>query len=201
MTTKLELNSGTTAIDQNHAPVSLTFTFLLEDFVALSKAAALNGRSRGLHWLKSFALITIAVPFGIMIAVLWLHGWASLELFRRASFWWGVLKIYSLIILLIVPICFLVQRTQWRLIFKKRSIANKNITPSFNDDGLHSVAAGFEGKAGWDVIKRVSSSKTHLILFISESEGFVIPRRAFQSNEAFENFATYAKERANGQAH
>ncbi|WP_243369131.1 YcxB family protein [Microvirga solisilvae] len=194
--TGLDLRPGPAG--QHHLPLSITYTLLFEDFVALNKAALRNGPPRSLFWAAYLTFMTGIFLLAIIGTGLWLDGWKSLELFKRSSFQSNLLRIYPAVILLAVVINLVGRQLNWRWTFKRRSISNKEITLSFSEEGLQSSVSDFEGKASWAAIKRVYPSKAHLILFISKLEGFVIPRRAFQSDEAFDTFVIYAKERVNG---
>lgn len=194
--TRLELRPGTAG--QHQLPISITYTLLFEDFVALNKAAIRNGLPRSFFWAVYLAFMTGIFLLAVVGTGLWLDGWKSLELFKKSGFQSDLLRVYPAIILLAVVINLVGRKLNWRWTFKRRSIANKEITLAFSEEGLQSSVADLEGKASWAAIKRVYSSKAHLILFISKLEGFVIPRRAFQSGEAFDRFVSYARERVNG---
>lgn len=45
----------------------------------------------------------------------------------------------------------------------------------------------------WDGVPRVENTPTHLFLFIQPKDGFIVPRRAFDSDEEFARFCDLAR--------
>jgi hypothetical protein len=83
---------------------------------------------------------------------------------------------------------------------KKRYSTGKNavmgkhilfITP----DNIKSTGESYEDISKWDIIEQVVTTEQHLFIIVRGSEGaFIIPRKAFPDDAAFNLFAETAKE-------
>ncbi len=78
-------------------------------------------------------------------------------------------------------------------IFPRFVVANKEITITFADDGLHTKNSGMEGKIPWSAVARVLETKDYLYLWISRAETIIVPRRALPSDDAAAALAAYIK--------
>lgn len=79
-------------------------------------------------------------------------------------------------------------------IFPRFVAANKEITITFADDGLHTRnSGGMEGKLPWSSVTRVLETGNYLYLWISRAEAIIVPRRALPSDDAAAALATYIR--------
>lgn len=87
-----------------------------------------------------------------------------------------------------------------RLRFPQLSMANKECTLVFGEDGIHSNYGGMEGRLPWRAIVRVLQSKDYLFLAISRAEVILVPRRALPSADAAAELAHYIKSKVDAAA-
>jgi len=109
--------------------------------------------------------------------------------------------IVFVIILLAAPLGeFLADRVLSLWVFPRFSVANKDLTLTFADDGIRSQYGGMEGKIPWGSVKRVLETKDYLFLSISRAEKVVVPRRAVASPAAAAELAQYIRSKAGAAA-
>jgi hypothetical protein len=73
--------------------------------------------------------------------------------------------------------------TRWH--FPQSSIANKDVTLEFGDQGVRSKVGGIEGRFSWPSFVRVIETEDGLFLALSRAELLAVPRRALPSADAF----------------
>jgi hypothetical protein len=95
---------------------------------------------------------------------------------------------------------FIGERVLARWIFPRFSAANKDITLTFGDDGIHSKYGGMEGRLPWQSLVRILETENYLFLSISRAETIVVPRRALPSPAAAEELAHYIRSKVDAAA-
>jgi YcxB-like protein len=86
---------------------------------------------------------------------------------------------------------FFVQYTKF--LFPRLSVANKDCTLTFGEEGIRSKYGDIEGRLPWRSIKNVLATKDYLFLSISRMEMLLVPRRALPSDDAATALATYIR--------
>jgi hypothetical protein len=70
--------------------------------------------------------------------------------------------------------------------FKNFWAANQEIALSFQPSGIEASMADTRSDVGWAVVKRIIETRTYLFLAVSKREAFVVPRRVFASDDAYQ---------------
>jgi hypothetical protein len=86
---------------------------------------------------------------------------------------------------------FFVQYTKF--LFPRLSVANKDCTLTFSEEGIRSKYGDIEGRLPWRSISNVLATKDYLFLSISRMEMLLVPRRALPSDDAAAALATYIR--------
>lgn len=85
------------------------------------------------------------------------------------------------------------ERVLSRRIFPRYSVANKDLTITFADDGIRSQHSGMEAKFPWSAVTSILETKDYLFLPISRAETIVVPKRALPSPDAAAKLAHYIR--------
>lgn len=80
----------------------------------------------------------------------------------------------------------------------KASLEKQKLTLS--SDGVSERSALGETKVGWSSIEKVVQVKKHIFLYIGSVNAFVIPKRAFLSDESLQEFLDYVVSRCGRKA-
>ena len=166
---------------------TVTYRYGRDDYIALLRAQrsrSLLGRLGRWGRYACFALF-----FVVLINLL--------DILSR-SFDWSVDLITSgvvfLVMLLAAPLGeFLGEHALSRWIFPRYSMANKDITLTFGEDGIHSKYGGMEGRIPWQSVVHILETKDYLFLSISRAEMILVPRRALPSPDAAAELAHYIR--------
>jgi YcxB-like protein len=166
---------------------TVTYRFGRADYIALLRA------QRSLSVLNRFGRWGRYACFGLFFVVLInlsnISSWSfdpALDLITSA--------IAFALIVLVAPVGELIaDRILSLLVFPRFSVANKDLTLTFADDGIRSQHGGMEGKIPWSAVKRILETKDHLFLSISRAENMVVPRRALPSPDAAVELAHYIR--------
>ncbi len=98
------------------------------------------------------------------------------------------------IIVLVAPVGeWLGERLLSLCIFPRYSVADKELTITFADDGIRSQYSGMEGKLPWSSVVGIYQTDDYLFLSISRAEMIVVPRRALPSPGAAVELAHYIR--------
>jgi hypothetical protein len=69
-----------------------------------------------------------------------------------------------------------------------------NCTMSINEDGIRESKESGESTRRWSAVESLIITADHLFVYTSGVEAFVVPRRAFGSETAFDQFVQYIAE-------
>ena len=138
-------------------------------------------------WLVFIAIIT-AVLIAVSIILPLLDGYSVADSISTVDWPFTSVVILILIAWLVVVTVF----GYWR---RARKGLHGPIQFALTHEGLRFRSRQMEGVAFWQSIKSVKNKGGRLYLFISARVAFIIPRRAFDSEAAFDAFVAEAQER------
>jgi hypothetical protein len=170
---------------------TVTYRFGRADYIALLRA------QRSLSALNRFGRWGRYAGFGLFFVVL-----INLDNILSWSFDPAVDLTMSVIVFVLIVLVaplgeFLADRLLSLWIFPRFSVANKDVTLTFADDGIRTQHGGMEGKIPWSSVKRLLQTKDHLFLSVSRAENVVVPRRALPSDDAAAELGNYIRSRLN----
>jgi YcxB-like protein len=166
---------------------TVTYRFGSDDYIALIRA------HRSLGALGRFGRWGRYVCFGLFSVAL-------INLFNYES--WSYQPIVALIlsgimfliVVLVAPVGEFLG--EWGLawwMFPRQSIANKDCTLAFDDDGIRSKYGDIEGRIPWRSITRILETKDRFFLSISRAEMIPVPKRALGSPDAVAELGHYIR--------
>jgi hypothetical protein len=166
---------------------TITYRFGSADYIALVRARRSIGPFGRLgRWGR-------AVLFGLLIVGLLIV--FSSDTVLQAP--WLALAVGAVAFVLMVLAArlgeYLGERMMARWWFPRYSVADKDVTLEFDDEGLHSTVGGIEGRVPWRAITRVFETKDYLLLALSRAEMIAVPVRALASADAFAGLARYVR--------
>jgi hypothetical protein len=117
---------------------------------------------------------------------------------NQTSFGRGVIYFFVMLAMLAAVIAAINFVTNWIARFRADHTTERNgvlgeHTITLAAEGLHERTAVNDSKASWRGIFRVDATPTHLFIFTQPNAAFVIPRRAFPTTEAAEQFFSTAR--------
>jgi hypothetical protein len=80
-----------------------------------------------------------------------------------------------------------------KFLFPRLSVANKDCTLTFGEEGIASKYGDIEGRFPWRLITNVLETKDYFFLSISRMEMILVPRRALPSEDAAAELAAYIR--------
>jgi len=138
-------------------------------------------------WLSVTGIIA-AVIIAVPIVLLVLDGYPLADSVNAIDWWFTGLVILIVLIWLIVA-------TAVKYWWNSRKGLHGPIQFALTDEGVSFRSRQMEGVAFWTTIKSVKTIGNRAYLFIGPRTGFIIPRRAFDSDAEFAAFAFEASER------
>ena len=79
---------------------------------------------------------------------------------------------------------------------KKSPILQHPSTVTLSNEELRVEFASTAVTNRWTGVSRVENTATHLFLFTQPADGFIVPRRAFNNDEEFEQFCGFARQKS-----
>jgi hypothetical protein len=158
----------------------ITYRFERHDFVAMTRALA--------HKPWTWRLAAVALWLVLVLIFLLLLRSSSLEILQRGL---RMVVLDYLPLWVIGGIALLFNNRIMGLtaaaIFKNNAYANQEIELFIRKSGIESRAQGIRAEFTWAAVKRIIETSTHLFLAISKREALIIPRRAFASDDAYQD--------------
>ena len=95
----------------------------------------------------------------------------------------------------IAIIDFIFDRYLYRLVFRRSSAANTDVTVRLNGDGLECNREGISSKVAWTAIKNLTILKDRAacLLWFGKREALVLPRAAFSGEPEFDAACVFIK--------
>jgi hypothetical protein len=166
---------------------TITYRYGRDDYIAALRA------QRSMSPLARFGRWGRYACFALLFVVL-------IDLINHEMFWnnpfvaFVVSGILFVIAMIVAPIGeFLAEQALARWILPRHSIANKDVTLEFGDDGVRSRYGGMQGSIPWPSINRVLDAEDHLFLSISRAEMMMVPKRALPSADAVAELQHYIR--------
>jgi hypothetical protein len=165
----------------------ITYRYGPGDYIALLRAQrSLGPLERFGRWGR---YVCFALLFVIVIDLFDYEIWSNNPMIGAI-----VSGILFLMFVLLAPVGeFIAERALALWIFPRHSMANKDITLEFGDDGVCSKYSGMEGRIPWRAIRRMLDTRDHLFLFGSRAESMVVPKRALPSPDTVAELAHYIR--------
>ena len=167
---------------------TVTYRYGRDDYIALLRAQrALGPLGRFGRWGRyaCFALFLVVIVDLINYEGTWSQ---PLVVTLVVS---GLLFVIAM---LVAPIGeFLADQFLGRWMFPRHSVANKDVTLEFADDGVHSRYSVMQGLIPWPSINRIFDTEDHIFLSISRAEMMVVPKRALPSADAAAELQHYIR--------
>ncbi len=154
--------------------MQITFRNTVTDFEALAKAFPFWQRVWWRFRLLWFILIC-ATPGTIVLALL--------------GMWRGLLMSWAIISLVLVAAVWhwLVNRRRHHASFEKVSAEDRTIR--LTPDALEGESKLGWSRRCWSAVHRIHTTAEHILIFVGKLTAIVIPKRAFESSLAADNFA------------
>jgi hypothetical protein len=166
---------------------TVTYHFGRRDYIALlqgNRALGLLGRFGRWGRYASFALFVV-----VLLNLLNIFSWS----FDMVTFL-IVSAVMFVIVLVAAPIGeFIADRLLSLWVFPRLSVAEKDCTLVFGEDGIRSKYGDIEGRVPWRSIVRIMDAKEYIYLTISRAEMILVPKRALPSPDAAEALVHYIK--------
>jgi len=161
-------------------PVTVHVKLTLRDLLRLAFRTALARRTLLLHGLL-LALMLAAMVANLTGAI---PG-------PGAGFWATLFLAYAVLFLLILPLyTFLATQREWA-----RSRATlEDIAYTFGPEGVDVQSATNRGHMGWDLFDRALETREDLLVFLTERQALVIPKRAFRDEAEVERVRAHLRE-------
>jgi len=95
--------------------------------------------------------------------------------------------------LLMVPIFYIIIVASNKKARQKLPILTNPSTVTLSEEGFRVEFGPTNNFTRWDGVPRIESTLKHLFLFTLPRDGYIVPHRAFDSDEAFARFSDFAR--------
>jgi hypothetical protein len=85
-----------------------------------------------------------------------------------------------------------------KTVYTDRTIAlGDDVRINFGDDGITSESANSHTEIQWTAVQKLVRTRSHIFLFVTQRRNLVIPKRAFDSDNAFNQFCSAFQAKVN----
>jgi hypothetical protein len=104
---------------------------------------------------------------------------------------------FWVIVAALVPLIWFLNRLELGVYYRRQRIDGHEISVSFDDEkGIMSEGPSGTGVIAWAGVRRLASdADAHVVLYENRMIGLCLPRRAFASQQAFDDAARYISAR------
>jgi hypothetical protein len=180
------------------APGRITFTYGFADYLALNRLM----RRDSLWKRTQFIRVPLAVALAVA-AIIAIHAAMNGRSVGQALGQLPVMWEFWVLIAAILPLVLFLNRLELGVYYRRQRIDGQAISISFDDEkGITSEGPSGTGVIAWNGVRKlVSDADVHVILYENRMIGLCLPRRAFASQQAFDDLARYVEARiASGRA-
>jgi hypothetical protein len=89
----------------------------------------------------------------------------------------------------------LIVRLQGGAVYRRNSVAEKDIRVIIDDGGAETLVTGMQSKFDWSALRRLIETRDHFFLTISEREALMLPKRGLATPADAERLRTLAAAR------
>lgn len=169
-----------------------TFQLTLDDWNAFERAV--KGRSFSGYLILPLALILVTARF--LTDRDFQRQWHLLQLRFRFGTWSSLI---APTLWLVLPFVLALVFYLALLVFNRRKMAKQPmfvapITMRLNEEGIEGTGAVGRDTIFWKAVHKIIETPTHLFVLNSPQGGFIIPKRAFASEEEAARFIGFARE-------
>jgi hypothetical protein len=173
-------------------PGPITFTYGFDDYLALNRLMRRDSLWKRTQFVR--APLAVAVAVAATIAIDAAMGGRSVagalgQLPAMWEFW--VLVAASL------PLVWFLNRLELGVYYRRQRMDGQVVSVSFDDQkGIMSEGPSGMGVISWTGVRKlVSDADAHVVLYENRMIGLCLPRRAFASQQAFDDAARYVSAR------
>jgi hypothetical protein len=167
---------------------TVSYRFGRDDYLALLRAYRLRGPFGRLGRFGRYACFALVVV--VLTNLLVLEPWNDPVVALITS------ALLMVVMFAVAPLGeFLGERVLLQMRFSKLSVANKDCTLVFSDDGIRTKYGDIEGRMPWRSITHMVTNKAYIYLPISRAEAVLVPTRALPSPGAVANLEHYIRSR------
>lgn len=169
------------------------YTMQRRDYVALSAAMSKKPAIRTLLEIAAYVaalLLTLPLATGSLEAAL-----TSLRMVLtfRAPLWvYPILGAIPLLLLLHAQIMALLAA----LIYQRNAIADREMVLDFTSDGIEGGVTDLYSRIGWNAVRKLIETPSHLFIAISRREALIVPRRALPHEDDYRMLLGFIRARA-----
>jgi len=180
--------------------VTSRFVYDFGVFRLLQRAKA---ERKGRRWWHKYPMM-LAIYLAATLASMWWSGGLAFARDWTAEAWRVSLMMIAgfgaIFLLAIALIDFLFDRVIMALLFKRYSIADKQVEVTLADDGISTRREGQSGHATWSTVKDLTilRDRSAVALWLGKIEGIVLPAASFSSPLEFDAACALIKEKTRG---
>lgn len=169
------------------------YTMQRRDYVALSTTMS---KKPPIRTLVEIAFYVVVVLMTVLVATGSLEAASSglrTLLTLRAPWWvYPILGVTPLLMLFHAQIMGLIAA----LIYKRNAIADREMVLDFTSEGIEGGVTDLYSRIGWNAVRKLIETPTHLFVAISRREALIVPRRALPHEDDYRTLLGFIRARA-----
>lgn len=168
------------AVEEQGIP--FVYQFSQADFLALAAALGRPAKQQILRllllWVGVVAVISIVLACSAGAFPAGLLDFVSLR--TEPAIIYPIMAL-GLVLVLLAPV---VNHIQVRQAYKHALSAGQSISGTLDAAGIHTAMEGLQSHLAWSIIQHAIITDAHLFLVFNKTEALVIPKHAFESQQA-----------------
>jgi hypothetical protein len=173
-------------------PGPISFTYSFADYQAQNRLMRRDNLWKRMQFVRVPLAAAVAIAAIVAIHAAMNGRSAATALAHLPAMWE-----FWVIVAALIPLASFLNRLELGVYYRRQRIDGQTITVRFDDEkGIVSEGPTGAGVTGWTGVRKlVSDPDAHVVLFENRMIGLCLPRRAFASQQAFDDAARYVSAR------
>jgi hypothetical protein len=169
-------------------PAPISFTYVFGDYLMLNRMM----RRDSLLERMQFVLVPTAAALAMVGFVTIQAAMTGRDVARAFTYLVGMWQFWAFIAAML-PLVWSINWLELKVYYRRQRIDGSVIFVSFDDaDGIKSKGPLGEGTMSWSATRKLASdADAHVLLYKNRMIGLCLPRRAFASQQAFDDAGRY----------
>jgi YcxB-like protein len=173
-------------------PKSITFTYSYSDYLALNRLMRRDSIWKRTQFIRVPMAAALAVVGFVVAQAAFAGRSSSGALYQVLLSWelWAIIAASPAVV-------WIVNQVELRLYYRRQRIDGSLISVTFDDvKGITSEGPTGTGIMPWSAVRKVvSDTHAFVVLYENRAIGLCLPRRAFETQQAFDDALAYVAER------
>ena len=160
-------------------PLKLSYIYSFRDYLAINRAKSKNRKSTRFYR----AAIVLVILLNLLATCYFLY-----QVFGLGFHWESWMVISPAAAALLTLKILVAEPLMLRRYYRQQLLDGKSIDLEVNDQGIVYASDGVRGETDWPRIIRTDEEPDHFLIWVTHTNAFSVPKRAFSNPEEMQDF-------------